>query len=66
MRFDNSGRFLVTIRSLDGTQEEMVYLDPKEFKTGSKGWFTNSKVQLNGQKVQLNINATIVGSKPTS
>ncbi len=41
--------------------------DPKEFSTGSLGWYLNSKVNLKiGDKsvtVQIGMNMTIVGSK---
>jgi hypothetical protein len=41
--------------------------DPREFSTGSLGWYLNGKtvVDVNGQKVtvQVGLNLTIVGSK---
>jgi hypothetical protein len=41
--------------------------DPKEFSTGSLGWFSNGKITVvvNGVacKVQVGLNLTIVGSK---
>jgi hypothetical protein len=41
--------------------------DPREFSTGSLGWYLNGKtvVDVNGQKVtvQVGINLTVVGSK---
>ena len=41
--------------------------DPREFSTGSLGWYLNSKsvVDVNGVKVtvQVGLNLTIVGSK---
>lgn len=41
--------------------------DPKEFSTGSLGWYLNNKVNLKvGDKsvtVQIGLNLTIVGSK---
>jgi len=42
-------------------------ITPKEFSTGSLGWYAGQKidVQLNGEtvRVQVGINLTIVGSK---
>lgn len=37
----------------------------KEFKTGSKGWFANGKVLIDGTRCQVNCIITIIGSKPT-
>jgi hypothetical protein len=41
--------------------------DPREFSTGSLGWYLNGKtvVEVNGVKVtvQVGLNLTIVGSK---
>ena len=41
--------------------------EPKEFSTGSLGWFLNGKtvIEVNGVKVtvQVGLNMTIVGSK---
>lgn len=41
--------------------------DPKEFSTGSLGWYLNSKMTIKvGEKnvtVQMGLNFTIVGSK---
>lgn len=41
--------------------------DPKEFSTGSLGWYLNGKtvVDVNGTKVtvQVGVNLTVVGSK---
>ena len=41
--------------------------DPKEFSTGSLGWYLNGKtvIEVNGVKVtvQVGLNMTIVGSK---
>jgi hypothetical protein len=41
--------------------------DPKEFSTGSLGWYLNGKtvIEVGGQKVtvQVGLNMTIVGSK---
>ena len=44
--------------------------DPKEFSTGSLGWYLNGKVvvEVNGVpvSVQIGLNLTIVGSKELS
>lgn len=36
---------------------------PKEFKTGSKGYYANQKVDLGGKRYQLQIQLVEIGSK---
>lgn len=47
--------------------EDTLIADPKEFSTGSLGWYLNSKTRIKvGDKtvtVQIGMNLTIVGSK---
>ena len=47
--------------------ENLMIADPKEFSTGSLGWYLNGKatVEINGVPVtvQIGMNLTIVGSK---
>ncbi len=42
-------------------------LSPREFSTGSLGWFANEKsmIEVGGEpvKVQIQVNVTVVGSK---
>lgn len=58
---DNAEPVVITI---GGTT---LTADPKEFSTGSLGWYLNGKVTLlvDGKptKVQVGLNLTIVGSK---
>lgn len=37
---------------------------PKRFSTGSVGWYLSDKIDLNGERVQLSLSMTVVGSKP--
>jgi len=50
--------------SIGGTA---LFADPKEFSTGSLGWYLNGKVtvEVDGRpvQVQIGLNLTIVGSK---
>lgn len=49
--------------------DTMVVAEVKQFSTGSLGWSFNGKVTImvNGEpiKVQVGLNCTVVGSKPT-
>lgn len=46
---------------------QSINADPKEFSTGSLGWYTNGKVTIEVDgvpcKAQVGMNITIVGSK---
>ena len=37
---------------------------PKEFSSGSKGYYANGKVMIDGRMCQVGCNITIIGSKP--
>jgi len=36
---------------------------PKDFKTGSKGYFTSGKVEIEGKRYQLQVQLVEIGSK---
>ncbi len=36
---------------------------PKDFKTGSKGFYANSKAEINGKRYQVQIQLVEIGSK---
>ncbi|MCJ7631198.1 hypothetical protein MUP77_02175 [Candidatus Bathyarchaeota archaeon] len=38
-------------------------LNPKEFKTGSKGYFAQGKFKVKGKRYQVQIQAVEIGSK---
>jgi hypothetical protein len=38
-------------------------LPPKEFKTGSKGYYANSKIEIEGRRYQAQIQLVEIGSK---
>ena len=42
----------------------MLTLPPKDFKTGSKGFYANTKVDIDGKKYQAQIQLVEIGSKP--
>jgi len=41
-------------------------LQPKTFKSGSKGEYANFKVSQNGSRYQVNVIAVLIGSKPAT
>ena len=42
----------------------VLTLPPKDFKTGSKGFYANTKVDIDGKKYQAQIQLVEIGSKP--
>lgn len=41
-----------------------VILIPKRFKSGSVGWYSGGKIEVNGVRCQLSLSLVVVGSKP--
>jgi len=44
----------------------MLIAIPKNFSTGSKGYYAGGKAVIEGRNCQIGINITIIGSKPLS
>ena len=36
---------------------------PKQFKTGSRGFYTNQKIEIDGKRYQMQIQVVEIGSK---
>ena len=41
-----------------------IALPPKLFKTGSRGYYNNTKVEIDGKRYQVQIQMVEIGSKP--
>jgi hypothetical protein len=41
----------------------VLTVPPKEFKTGSRGFFGNGKVEIDGKRYQVQIQMVEIGSK---
>ena len=41
----------------------VLTLPPKEFKTGSRGFYGNGKVEIDGKRYQIQIQLVEIGSK---
>lgn len=44
---------------------QLVQLLPRTFTSGSRGWHGQMKVTCQGERCQLSVICTIIGSKPT-
>jgi hypothetical protein len=48
----------------DGQLVGMMLAEPKEFKTGSKGYYANGKVAIGEKRYQVQVQLVEIGSKP--
>lgn len=56
--------FLIAeIKTADGKTVSVVSIAPKEFKTGSTGFYANGKVEIEGKRYQMQIQLVEIGSK---
>jgi hypothetical protein len=52
------------LKSDSGQTLAMISVTPKEFRTGSKGYYANQKVEIGGKRYQAQIQLVEIGSKP--
>ena len=56
--------FIVADLKTDSGQPVTVLtVPPKEFKTGSRGFYANGKVEIDGKRYQVQIQLVEIGSK---
>jgi hypothetical protein len=53
------------IKTADGQLLGMFTLPAKDFKTGSKGYYANGKLEIDGKRYQAQIQLVEIGSKKT-
>jgi hypothetical protein len=57
--------YIIADLKTDGGQSvAVVTVAPKEFKTGSKGFYGNTKAEIEGKRYQVQIQLVEIGSKP--
>ncbi len=57
-------RFVVAEIKDDGGQLlATLTVSPKEFKTGSRGYYANQKMEITGKRYQIQIQLVEIGSK---
>jgi hypothetical protein len=54
---------IAELKTDDGKLLGVFTLPPKDFKTGSKGFYANGKVELDGKRYQTQIQLVEIGSK---
>jgi hypothetical protein len=55
---------LAEIKTDDGKVLSTMALPIKEFKTGSRGFYANTKIEIDGKRYQAQIQLVEIGSKP--
>ena len=54
---------LAEIKNDQGQLLTVLTLPPKEFKTGSRGFYANGKTEIDGKRYQVQVQLVEVGSK---
>ena len=56
---------IAELKTDDGKSLGIITVAPKNFKTGSRGYYANGKMELDGRRYQLQIQLVEIGSKGT-
>jgi hypothetical protein len=54
---------IAELKSPEGESLALFVANPKEFKTGSRGYYVNGKAEFNGKRYQVQIQVVEIGSK---
>ena len=54
---------LADLKLDDGQSIAVLTVPPKEFKTGSRGFYGSTKAEINGKRYQIQIQVVEIGSK---
>ena len=54
---------IVELKTDAGQTLALLTAPPKEFKTGSRGYYANGKVEIDGKRYQTQIQLVEIGSK---
>ena len=54
---------IAEIKTSEGAVVAVLALPIKEFKTGSKGFYANGKIEIDGKRYQAQIQLVEIGSK---
>jgi len=55
---------LAELKTDAGQPITVMTVSRKEFKTGSKGYYANQKIDINGKRYQVQVQLVEIGSKP--
>ncbi len=57
---------LADLKLDDGSTVAVITVPPKEFKTGSRGFYGSSKAEFGGKRYQIQIQVVEIGSKKSA
>jgi hypothetical protein len=57
---------IVEMKTDDGKPLGVMTAPPKVFKTGSRGYYANGKMEIDGKRYQVQIQMVEIGSKPAA
>ncbi len=55
---------IIEIKDTNGKTVGSLSAQPKEFKTGSRGYYANAKIEIDGKRYQTQIQLVEIGSNP--
>ena len=56
-------QILAELKTLEGASLALFTVPPKNFKTGSRGYYANGKTEIDGKRYQVQIQLVEIGSK---
>ena len=56
-------QILAELKTLEGQTVMVMTVSPKNFKTGSKGFYASGKTEMDGKRYQVQIQLVEIGSK---
>jgi len=57
---------IAEIKDEKGQTLGLISMPPKQFKTGSRGFYANTKLEIDGKRYQVQVQMVEIGSKPPS
>ncbi len=54
---------IAELKTSTGELLSVIQVNPKDFKTGSKGYYANAKTEIDGKKYQIQVQLVEIGSK---
>ena len=57
---------IAELKSDAGQMLTVLSVAPKDFKTGSRGYYANQKMEIDGKRYQVQIQMVEIGSKKTT
>jgi len=57
---------LAELKTATGQILSVFTLPPKQFKTGSRGYYANQKIEIDGKRYQVQVQLVEIGSKPVA